>query len=67
MIELTQNNIKYLMMEKKIKTIDIADALNISLTTAYQKIRGEKDFKVDEIKELGRMFNVDFVVKRNNI
>ena len=66
MIELTQNNIKYLMMEKKIKTIDIADALNISLTTAYQKIRGEKDFKVDEIKELGRMFNVDFVVKRNN-
>lgn len=65
MIELTQNSIKYLMMEKNIKAIDIADALNISLTATYQKIRGEKEFKLEEIKQLGKVFNVDFVVKRN--
>jgi len=64
MVELTKNNIKYLMMENNKSMLDIADALNISLSTAYAKVREEQEFKLDEIRQLGRLFNVDFVVKK---
>ena len=64
MVELTATNIKCLMIEKGIKPIDIADRLNISVESAYPKIR-EAKFDLEQVKELGRLFNVDFYIKRN--
>ena len=64
MVELTATNIKCLMIEKGIKPIDIADRLNISVESAYPKIR-EAKFDLEQVKELGRLFNVDFIIKRN--
>ena len=63
MVELTATNIKLLMVQNGIKPIDIADRLNISVESAYPKIR-EAKFDLEQVKELGRLFNVDFIIKR---
>jgi len=65
MVELTPNNLRYLMKEKGVKVIDVADALNISLESTYPKIR-ENRFSIEQVRQLGRLLNEDFIIKKGD-
>lgn len=62
MVEFTKEKVKGLMAENGLKQIDIAVELNISIVALQQKLNGKTDFKLDEIRQLARTFNVDFVI-----
>lgn len=64
MYEFSIEKLKGLMAEKGLKQIDVADALGVSLTTASAKFTGKVDFTLREIKELAKLFNVDFIITR---
>lgn len=62
MVEFTKEKVKGLMAENGLKQIDIAVELNISIVALQQKLNGKTDFKLDEIRQLARTFNVDFII-----
>ena len=62
MVEFTKEKVKGLMAENGLKQIDIAVELNISIVALQQKLSGKTDFKLDEIRQLARTFNVDFII-----
>lgn len=62
MYEFTLEKLRGLMAEKKLKQIDVADALNVSLATINAKLTGKIEFTVKEVRELARVFNVEFII-----
>ena len=62
MFEFTLEKVRGLIAEKRLKQIDVADELNISLSTLNSKLNGKADFTVKEVKELARLFNVEFII-----
>lgn len=62
MFEFTLEKLRGLMAEKRIKQIDLADELNISISAMNNKMLGKTDFTLREIKELARLFNVEFII-----
>ena len=62
MVVFTKEKVKGLMAENGLKQIDIAVELNISIVALQQKLNGKTDFKLDEIRQLARTFNVDFII-----
>ena len=62
MFEFTLEKVRGLMAEKGLKQIDVADALNVSLVTINAKLTSKIDFTVKEVKELARLFNVEFII-----
>lgn len=64
MVEFTKEKVKGLMAENGLKQIDVALELNISLVALQQKLSGKTEFKAEEIKQLARTFNVDFVISK---
>lgn len=62
MVEFTKEKVRGLMAEKGFRQVDIALELNISLVALQDKLNGRTDFKLDEIRQLARTFNVDFVI-----
>lgn len=62
MVEFTKEKVKGLMAERGLKQIDVAEELNISLLALQQKLNGKTEFKADEIRQLSRTFNVDFII-----
>lgn len=62
MFEFTLEKVRGLIAEKRLKQIDVADELNISLSTLNSKLNGKVDFTVKEVKELARLFNVEFII-----
>ena len=62
MVEFSKEKVKGLMAENGLKQIDIAVDLNISLLALQNKLNGKTDFKLDEIRQLARTFNVDFII-----
>lgn len=62
MVEFSKEKVKGLMAENGLKQIDIAVELNISIVALQQKLSGKTDFKLDEIRQLARTFNVDFII-----
>jgi len=61
-VEFSKEKVKGLMAENGLKQIDIAVELGISLVALQQKLNGKTDFKLDEIRQLARTFNVDFTI-----
>ena len=64
MVEFTKEKVKGLMAENGLKQIDVALELNISLVALQQKLSGKTEFKAEEIKQLARTFNVDFIISK---
>ena len=64
MVEFRKEKVKGLMAENGLKQIDVALELNISLVALQQKLSGKTEFKAEEIKQLARTFNVDFVISK---
>ena len=64
MVEFTKEKVKGLMAENGLKQIDVALELNISLVALQQKLNGKSEFKAEEIRQLARTFNVDFVISK---
>lgn len=64
MVEFSKEKVKGLMAENGLKQIDIALELNISLVALQQKLSGKTEFKEEEIRQLARTFNVDFIISR---
>ena len=62
MFEFTLEKVRGLIAEKRLKQIDVADELNISLSTLNSKLNGKADFTIKEVKELARLFNVEFII-----
>lgn len=62
MVVFTKEKVKGLMAENGLKQIDVAVELGISLVALQQKLNGKTDFKLDEIRQLARTFNVDFII-----
>ena len=62
MVVFTKEKVKGLMAENGLKQIDIAVELHISIVALQQKLNGKTDFKLDEIRQLARTFNVDFII-----
>lgn len=62
MFEFTLEKVRGLMAERGLKQIDVADALNVSLATINAKLTSKIDFTVKEVKELARLFNVEFII-----
>lgn len=62
MFEFTLEKVRGLMAENGLKQIDVADALNVSLVTINAKLTNKIDFTVKEVKELARLFNVEFII-----
>ena len=62
MFEFTLEKVRGLMAEKGLKQIDVAEALNVSYATINSKLLGKIDFTVKEVKELARLFNVEFII-----
>lgn len=62
MVVFTKEKVKGLMAENGLKQIDIAVELGISLVALQNKLNGKTDFKLDEIRQLARTFNVDFII-----
>jgi len=62
MVEFTKEKVRGLMAEKGLRQVDIALELNIDIATLQNKLNGKTEFKADEIKQLARTFNVDFVI-----
>lgn len=62
MVIFTKEKVKGLMAENGLKQIDIAVELGISLVALQNKLNGKTDFKLDEIRQLARTFNVDFII-----
>ena len=62
MFEFTLEKVRGLMAERGLKQIDVADALNVSLATINAKLTGKIDFTIKEVKELARLFNVEFII-----
>lgn len=65
MVEFSINKVKGLMAENGYKQIDMADKLNLSLIGFQTKLNGKTEFKVSEVKELARIFNVEFIITNN--
>lgn len=61
-IEFSKEKVKGLMAENSLKQIDIAVELGISLLALQNKLNGKTEFKLDEIRQLARTFNVDFTI-----
>ena len=64
MFEFSLEKIRGLMAEKGLKQIDIADELGISLTSLNSRLTGKLEFTLREIKELARIFNVEFIITK---
>ena len=64
MVEFSKEKVKGLMAENGLKQIDVALELNISLVALQQKLSGKTEFKAEEIKQLARTFNVDFIISK---
>lgn len=62
MFEFTLEKVRGLMAEKGLKQIDVAEALNVSYATINSKLLGKIDFTIKEVKELARLFNVEFII-----
>ena len=62
MFEFTLEKLRGLMAEKRIKQIDLADELNISISAMNNKMLGKTEFTLREIKEIARIFNVEFII-----
>lgn len=62
MFEFTLEKVRGLMAERGLKQIDVADAVNVSLATINAKLTGKIDFTIKEVKELARLFNVEFII-----
>ncbi len=62
MVVFTKEKVKGLMAENGLKQIDIAVELNISIVALQNKLNGKTDFKLDEIRQLARTFNVAFII-----
>lgn len=62
MFEFTLEKVRGLMAERGLKQIDLADELNISISAMNNKMLGKTDFTLREIKELARLFNVEFII-----
>lgn len=58
-IGLKVNKIKGLMAEKEISQEQLAEVLNISLTSVNLKLQGKRQFKANEISIIARYFNVE--------
>ena len=64
MVVFTPDKVRGLMAENKLNQIDIALELNISIASLQNKLNGKTEFKAEEIKQLARTFNVDFVISK---
>jgi len=64
MVEFTTNKVRGLMAENRLTLVDVATELNISISALQRRLNNEIDFKVDEIKQLARLFNVDFTISK---
>lgn len=64
MFEFSLEKIRGLMAEKGMKQIDLADALDISIYAINCKLTGKTEFTLREIKELARIFNVEFIITK---
>lgn len=64
MYEFSIEKVRGLMAEKGLKQIDVADALCISLQSINAKLTGKVDFTLREIKELSKLFNVEFIITK---
>lgn len=64
MFEFSLEKVRGLMAEKGLKQIDIADKLGISLTSLNSRLTGKNEFTLREIKELARIFNVEFIITK---
>lgn len=62
MYEFTLEKLRGLMAEKGIKQIDLADELDISMSAMNSKMLGKTEFTLREIKEIARVFNVEFII-----
>lgn len=62
MYEFTLEKLRGLMAEKGIKQIDLADKLDISMSAMNSKMLGKTEFTLREIKEIARVFNVEFII-----
>ena len=64
MVVFTPDKVRGLMAENKLNQIDIALELNISIASLQNKLNGKTEFKAEEIRQLARTFNVDFVISK---
>lgn len=62
MYEFTLEKLRGLMAEKGIKQIDLADKLDISMSAMNSKMLGKTEFTLREIREIARVFNVEFII-----
>lgn len=66
MVEFTKEKVKGLMAEKGYKIIDIAEAINISYSSMQNKLTGKQDFTLEEIKKIGKEFDVVFTISKED-
>lgn len=62
MYEFTLEKLRGLMAEKGMKQIDLADKLTISMSAMNSKMLGKTEFTLREIREIARIFNVEFII-----
>ena len=62
MFEFTIEKLKGLMAERGLRQIDLADTLCISMSAINNKMLGKTEFTLREIKELSKLFNVEFII-----
>lgn len=58
-VGLKVNKIKGLMAEKEISQEQLAEVLNISLTSVNLKLQGKRQFKANELGIIARYFDVE--------
>lgn len=51
------SKLKGIMTEKEVKQLDLANMLNISVSTLNFKINGKSDFYVNEAKKIAKYFD----------
>ena len=62
MYEFTLEKLRGLMAEKGMTQIDLADKLTISMSAMNSKMLGKTEFTLREIREIARIFNVEFII-----
>lgn len=62
MVEFSPEKVRGLMAERGLKQTDLAVELCIDLTSINNKLTGKTEFKLNEIKQLARLFDVVFTI-----